>query len=386
MGENLLRVDKFVISQSIHVMKFLLPIIFLFIVQIASSQDVPQRGQFTLNDFYDYDPDLEQKVDEVFATLNDTLIVGQLIVPAVGEHGKKTPHVVGLAEQGMLGGILLLNGTVTSFSNFVHQFDSIAEVNGYLKPIYSADAEPTLIRYKIKETTKVPKTNEIKTSEEVTEVAKIISADLNKIGITQNFAPVIDASPNKTVSNRSFGLNMDTVINFSNLFITETQQHQIVATAKHFPGHGFVEGDTHKGLVYVDGEMKEVRNYVPIIENGVLSIMVAHIAVKNNDEYNTEGLPSTCSRAIVTDLLKGELDFRGLVITDAMNMGGVIEVPNSGLKAIMAGCDQLLMPVEEMKDVYDILDEMQTNADFKQQVYTSVKKIIRLKICLGIVD
>lgn len=368
-------------------MKYLLLLLlFLSVWTPIISQDIPKRGGFTLDDFFDYDPDLESKVDQVFSGMNDTLIVGQLIVPAVGKHGKETSHVVGLAEKGMLGGVLLLNGNVTSFSNFVHLFDSIADFHGYLKPIYSADAEPTLIRFKIKETTPVPKTNEIKTSEEVTEVAGTISKDLNKIGITQNFAPVIDASPNQTVSNRSFGLNMDTVINFSNLFITETQNNQIVATAKHFPGHGFVKGDTHKQLVYIDGEMKEVRNYVPVIENGVLSIMVAHIAVKNNEEYDTEGLPSTCSRKIVTDLLKGELDFRGLVITDAMNMGGVVSVPQSGLKAIMAGCDQLLMPVKEMQDVYDILNEMQVNEEFRQQVYTSVKKIIRLKICLGIVD
>lgn len=367
-------------------MRILIVLCSIFLVSSQYLSQVPQRGQFSLDDFYNYDPDLERKVDEVFATLNDTLIVGQLIVPAVGKHGKETSHVVGLAEKGMIGGVLLLNGNVTSFSEFVFKFDSIAAANGYLRPIYSADAEPTLIRYKIKETTPVPKTNEIKTAEEVTEVAKIISNDLNKIGITHNFAPVIDASPNQTVSNRSFGLNMDTVINFSNLFISETQNNQIVATAKHFPGHGFVKGDTHKQLVYIDGEMKEVRNYVPVIENGVLSIMVAHIAVKNNEDYDTGGLPSTCSRKIVTDLLKGELDFRGLVITDAMNMGGVVNVPNSGLKAIMAGCDQLLMPVKEMEDVYDILSEMESNEDFRQQVYTSVKKIIRLKICLGIVE
>lgn len=367
-------------------MKTIISILFVLLAVSVLGQELPERGKYTLDDFFDYDPDLERKIDEVFASLNDTLIVGQMIVPAVGKHGKETSHVVELASKGMVGGVLLLNGNVESFTNFVHQFDSIATANGYLRPIYSADAEPTLIRYKIKETTPVPKTNEIKTEEKVTEVASIISKDLNKIGITQNFAPVIDASPNKTVSNRSFGLNMDTVIKFSNLFIEETQRNQIIATAKHFPGHGFVVGDTHEQLVYIDGEMKEVRNYVPVIENGVLSIMVAHIAVKNNPVYNTDGLPSTCSKPIVTDLLKGELGFKGLVITDAMNMGGVRNVPNSGLKAIMAGCDQLLMPVEEMKDVYDILNEMSSNEDFKKQVYSSVKKIIRLKICLGIIE
>jgi len=344
------------------------------------------NNPFDLSDFYRYDPWLAHRVDQVFSELNDTLIVGQLIVPAVGRHGKPDEHVMALAEKGLIGGVLLLNGTVESFQNYTFRFDSIAQANGYLRPIYSADAEPTLIKYKIKNTTPVPKTNQIKTIEKVKEVAQTISDDLNVIGITQNFAPVIDASPNKTVSNRSFGLNMqDTVIPFSNAFITVTQENNIIATAKHFPGHGYVVGDTHKKLVKIDGEMKEVKNYTPVIENNVLSIMVAHIAVENNEKYNTNGLPSTCSRAIVTDLLKNEMGFDGLVITDAMNMGGVVAVPNSGLKAIQAGCDQLLMPVKEQQDINDILNQMQTDEAFRNQVYTSVKKIIRLKICLGIV-
>jgi len=361
-------------------MKYLLLILPLLLIGSTKAQN------FTLVDFYTYNPELERRIDEQFSYMNDTLRVGQLIVPAVGKHGKPTDHVVKLMQKGKVGGVLLLNGTVESFTAFVNQFDSICNAHGFLPPIYSADAEPTLIKYKIKGTTPVPKTNAIKTEEKVKEVTSTISADLNRIGITQNFAPVIDASPNKTVSNRSFGLAMDTVIGFSNIFIEETQKNGIVATAKHFPGHGFVVGDTHEKLVYIDGEMKEVPNYQPVIDNGVLSIMVAHIAVKNNEKYNTNGLPSTCSRPIVTDLLKNEMGFKGLVITDAMNMGGVRAVPNSGLKAIMAGCDQLLMPVEEEKDVNDILSKMNEDEDFRFQVYASVKKIIRLKYCLGLID
>lgn len=341
--------------------------------------------EFSLVDFYSDNPALRKKTEAVFNELNDTLRVGQTIVPSLGKHGKPTEHVVELAKKGYLGGILLLNGTVTSFTDFRKLFDSICIANNYLLPIYSADAEPTLIKYKIKESTPVPKTNEIKTLEKVEEVANIISKDLIQIGITQNFAPVIDASPNKTVSNRSFGLDRDTVTLFSNQFITTTQENGIVATAKHFPGHGYVVGDTHKKLVYIDGEMKEVENYKPIIANNVLSIMVAHIAVKNNEKYNTNDLPSTCSRTIVTDLLKKELGFKGLVVTDAMNMGGVSSIENSGVKATMAGCDMLLMPVEEEKDIFAILNEMQINEEYRQQMYNSVMKIIRLKICLGLI-
>jgi beta-N-acetylhexosaminidase len=129
--------------------------------------------------------------------------------------------------------------------------------------------------------------------------------------------------------------------------------------------------------------MKEVKNYAPLIENGVLSVMVAHLAIKNNPKFDTQGLPSTCSRKIVTDLLKDSLGFKGIVITDAMNMGGVVNVKQSGLKAAKAGCDQLLMPVDEKQVLFNILSEIKKDEDFKKEVYKSVKKIIRMKICLG---
>jgi beta-N-acetylhexosaminidase len=363
-------------------------IVSLLLIMSATHPFRAQEAQpFTLANFYDERNEaLDAKVHKVFMQLNDTLIVGQMIVPAVGKHGKPTDHVIKLAQKGWIGGVLLLNGTMESFTQFVKTFDSIAEKHGYLKPIYSADAEPTLIKNKIQGSTPVPRTNKIKTEEEVAKVANTICQDLKKIGITQNYAPVIDASPNQTVSNRSFGLSMDTVIPFSNIFIRETQKNNVVATAKHFPGHGFVVGDTHEKLVFIDGEMKEVANYKPIIEAGVISIMVAHIAVKNNEKYSTDGLPSTCSRAIVTDLLKTELGFKGIVVTDAMNMGGVIAVKNSGLKAAMAGCDMLLMPVKEQQDIFDILNQMKEDRNFRGQIYQSVKKIIRLKVCLGLID
>ena len=120
-----------------------------------------------------------------------------------------------------------------------------------------------------------------------------------------------------------------------------------------------------------------------MIEHGVTSIMVAHLAIKNNPEFDTHDMPSTCSRKIVTDLLKDSLQFKGLITTDAMNMGGVVNVNQCGLKAAQAGCDQLLMPVDEKQVLFDILTQMQRDETFKKEIHESVKKIIRLKICLG---
>jgi len=166
-------------------------------------------------------------------------------------------------------------------------------------------------------------------------------------------------------------------------FVKTSQQQGIAATAKHFPGHGYVKGDTHDALTYIEGEMLEVKNYIPLIDHGVLSIMIAHIAVKNNESYNTEGLPATCSGMIVTQLLKEDMGFKGIVITDAMNMGAVKNMPDASLLAVKAGCDIILMPDNEYELMEGILDEM-VMPGFREQIYGSVKKVIRLKVCLGL--
>ena len=358
-------------------MKYLIILSFFFNLSFVFSQD------FNLNDFFKNDLKLSHKVDSIFELLNDTTRIGQMIVPAIGRYGKSRDHVYNLASKGWIGGILLLNGTFKEFKNDVYKFDSTMIKNNHLPLIFSADAEPTLVNRKIKNSKKVPYTNDIHDYDSVGIIADIISKDLLAIGINQNYAPVIDASPNKVVSNRSFGLNMDTVIKFSQSFISHTQNNNIIATAKHFPGHGYVKGDTHKELIFIDGEMREVANYKPLIESGLISIMIAHLAIKNNEDFNTNGLPSTCSKKIVNDLLKDSLGFKGLIVTDALNMGAVSKLDNNGLLAAIAGCDQLLMPVYEEKVLMSIINEIEKDNEFKLQVYNSVKKVIRLKLCLG---
>jgi len=338
--------------------------------------------QYDLGDFFVYNEVLAQKTDSIFQTLNDTSRVGQMIIPAAGRYGKSDEYINGLIKKNYIGGVLLLNGTKEGFKSKV---DAYNKINNGLPLIFSADAEPSLIGYKIKGTTPVKKANAMISRVEVEKYAKIICEELKYIGINYNYAPVVDMSPNKVISNRSFGNNSDTAKVWANIFIKETQEQNIVATAKHFPGHGYVVGDTHKKLVYIDGEMKEVNNYIPLIKSGLISIMVAHIAIKNNLKFDTNNMPATCSRNIVTDLLKTEMKFNGLVITDALNMGGVVSIPNCELKAAKAGCDILLMPVNEEKAMLDILNELHVNDQFKQQIYASVKKIIRLKICLGLI-
>ncbi|MFM2038483.1 MAG: hypothetical protein RL432_1422 [Bacteroidota bacterium] len=357
--------------------------------ETSKSRKVPQMKEekkFQLKDFLGSDKSLDQAVEEVFKQLDDTAIVAQLVMPAVGKFGQTTSTIEEHIERRIIGGVLMLNGTQNEFTQWIAKFNALNQSKGNLPFLYSADAEPSLVNRKIAESAPVKKAAEINSMEEVITVAQQISKLLNDIGINYNFAPVVDVAGNATVGYRGFGNKPEQLIPWSNAFIQETQKNRIVATAKHFPGHGLVSGDTHSSLQTIDGELKEIKNYPELIANGVLSIMVAHIAVKNNQKYDTQGLPSTCSKAIVTDLLKTELGFKGLIVTDAMNMGGVVNVPQSATKAIAAGCDIVLMPVNASKAHSELLREYRKNNGFQQQVNEAAKKVIRMKICLGLLS
>ena len=339
---------------------------------------------FKFSDFLAENPDLDKEVDKVFATMDDTAIVAQLIMPAVGRLGQTDETIKSHIKQRIIGGVLMLNGTKDEFKNWIKNYEKMNDTLGNLPFLYSADAEPSLVNRKIIGSTPVKKANELKTVEEVREVANTISDELNAIGINYNFSPVVDMSPNKTVGFRSFGAIPANIIPWSQAFIEETQNKNIIATAKHFPGHGLVTGDTHKSLQTIDGDLKEIGNYPTLIENGVMSIMVAHIGVMNNPKYDTKGLPATTSDVIVTQLLRGEYGFKGLIVTDAMNMGGVASIPQCEVKAVAAGCDIVLMPVDAKKAHSDILKKYRTDAEFKKKVDASAKRIIRMKIVLGL--
>ena len=341
---------------------------------------------FTLKDFYREDNLLDQQVEQIFGRLTEEQRVGQLIVPAAGRLGKPDAQLDELARKGWMGGVILLNGTVESFKRYVHRFDSISKANGHLPLVYSADAEPSLINRKIGGTPQVPKTAEIKDEAEAAAIAQTISQQLKEIGILYNYAPVTDLSvQNAAIGNRSFGSDPAHVERMNKAFINASQQAGVAATAKHFPGHGLVKGDTHKKLVFIDGPFQEVDVYRGLIDAGVLSIMVGHIAVQNNPKYNTDGQPATLSRAIVTDLLKKEMGFKGIITTDAMNMGAVAAIPNASLKAVQAGNDIVLMPLNEKESVFSILAAMEKDPALKSQVHESVKKIIRFKLALGVI-
>lgn len=342
------------------------------------AQELPP---FKLEDFYAENTRLATETERIFGALSEEERVAQMIITSLGKLGKPYEQVYPLIEQRKTGGIIFLSGDPAQFKR------DIAAINEASKGwplLMSMDAEPSLLNRRMPGTPAMKPTAELKTLPEIRRAVEVIDSVLHSVGFQQNFAPVVDLSPNnEAIGNRTFGNDSASVVPRALAFTEATQQDQIVATAKHFPGHGRVAGDTHKQLVYINGRLTEVNLYKPLIEAGVLSVMIGHIAVENNERYNTGGMPATLSPVIVNGLLRNELGFEGIIITDAMNMGAVAAIPDCGLLAAKAGCDMILMPVDETGTLKAILNEMGSDEAFRRQIHDSVKRIIRLKLCLG---
>jgi len=197
-----------------------------------------------------------------------------------------------------------------------------------------------------------------------------------------NFAPVVDSNSNTAIiSERSFGGSSEHIKSMATAFNKSALTHNIIPTIKHFPGHGSAVGDSHKGLVSIADSLPELDNFKMFQDSpGTFPlIMVGHIAVTGGN-YDTKSLPSTLSPIIMQKLLRDELGYKGVVITDAMNMGAVDKLGNTTVRALKAGADIILMPTNIAKAHEEILAELQSNSDFKTLLQEKVGRILRLKI------
>jgi len=370
--------------------KWILCVLGVLIYNIALPQSEPINTQhskigqssMSIQNYFEDIPFLEQLVDQQFSKLSDHQKIAQLIMPAMGRLGFPKEKIFRLVQEQKIGGILMLNGTKEEFKTWIKEINNKNKQLNTPPFLYSADAEPSLINRKITGTKTVKKASEITSIKEAQQVGELIAKELKEIGINYNFAPVVDQVSNKTVGYRGFGTNPENIVPFSKAFIDEMQNNNIIATIKHFPGHGLVVGDTHKSLLYIDGELQEIPNFKELIDQKVASVMIGHLAVRNNKKYNTNDLPATVSPEIITKLLRNELKFKGIIITDAMGMGGVANVKNSSVLAIQAGCDILLMPKDVDQAHAELLKKYQNDRDFQKQVDESVKRILRMKIII----
>lgn len=225
------------------------------------------------------------------------------------------------------------------------------------------------------------------------EMGKIIAAEGRAIGVHQNFAPVSDVNNNPynpIINVRAFGEDVKLVERLSNAFLKGVQDGGMIATSKHFPGHGNTNVDSHRGLPLIEGsknDLSELELY-PFKSNvkaGVMSFMVGHLEVPAFEP--AAKLPSTLSRKIVTDLLKDELGFKGLIVTDAMNMKAITNSYSTGkaaVEALKAGNDMILFPDDAEEAVIAIINAVKENEIKEERIDESVRKILAAKKWAGL--
>jgi len=224
---------------------------------------------------------------------------------------------------------------------------------------------------------------------------EITAREARALGVHWVYYPVADVNnnpDNPIINIRSFGENPQDVAAHVKAFIEGAhadKRNFVLTTVKHFPGHGDTSVDTHVNLATIpaDRERLERLELVPFkagIETGVDSVMTAHIAVP---ALAPPDLPATLSPAILTDLLRKELGFNGLVITDALEMGGIARGYSAGeasVRALEAGADTLLMPADPDQAISAVMAAIASGRLSRQRIENSVLKILAAKEKLGL--
>ena len=334
-------------------------------------------------------------VEETLARMTVSEKVGQMIVASVDAQYKSNSDrdymmLSRLASEGKIGGIMFLKGDVISAGMFANHLQSVSTV----PLLVSADMERGLAMRLDGATAFSPAMAIAATGNPdlATDMTKVIASEARAVGIHQNYAPTVDLNinpANPVINTRSFGDRIPLVISMSSAIIEGLQSNGIVATAKHFPGHGDVTVDSHLALPVLQADRQrlddyELKPFRAAIAQGVMSVMVGHLAVP---KLTGSLEPASLSRTIVTDLLRQELGFKGLIVTDALNMKAL----NNGrspqeicIKAVEAGNDLLLFPVDPELAHNAVTAAVESGRIPVKSIDDSVRRILMVKHWLGL--
>ena len=220
------------------------------------------------------------------------------------------------------------------------------------------------------------------------EVGQTIGAYLSELGFNVDFAPdadVLTNDNNTVIGDRSFGTDANIVTEYAAAYSNGLHSQNMCSTFKHFPGHGSTEGDTHEGFAYTNKTYEELMEseLVPFAHaqgSGVDFVMVAHISVPNIVGDNT---PCTLSYKMISEILRRDLNYNGLVITDAMNMGAIFNnypSDTASVLAVLAGVDLILMPGDFFGAAQGVINAVYNGQISESRIDTSVRRIITKKL------
>ena len=321
--------------------------------------------------------------------------IGQLfMVQAYSNKDKNhTAEILDLIHNYHIGGLIFMQGTPERQARLNNHF----QANSSVPLLIGFDGEWGL-DMRLDNTYRFPwnmTLGAIRNNSLITAFGVQVGKHCKRLGIHINFAPVVDINTNPEnpiIGNRSFGENRENVTEKAQAFINGIQSQQVLANAKHFPGHGDTATDSHKLLPVLDFDLErldsiELYPYKQLFKDNLTSVMVAHLSV-GALEPNAE-IPTSLSYNVVTKLLKEKLHFNGIILTDALNMKGAANYAEPGevdLAAFLAGNDILLIPEDVPAAVEKIKQALADKKLTEKRLDYSVRKILKAKYWAGLSD
>ncbi|MGN1401016.1 MAG: glycoside hydrolase family 3 N-terminal domain-containing protein [Bacillus sp. (in: firmicutes)] len=336
--------------------------------------------------------------------------IGQMLMPDYRKwKGENVTEMLPEIEQQVkdlhLGGVILFRENVVETEQTARLVDAYQKASDKFGMFISIDQEGGIVT-RLQSGTDMPGNMALgagRSTQLASDVGRAIGEELHSLGINVNFAPTLDVnnnSDNPVIGVRSFSEDPQLTAEMGVAYIKGMQETGVVTTAKHFPGHGDTNVDSHVGLPEVPHDMERLKQielypFQKAMDAGVDAIMSAHITFPKVDPTKViskktgeeVAVPATLSNRILTGLMRKEMNYKGLIVTDAMEMAAITEhfgTVDAAIMSVKAGTDIVLMPVG-LQQVRDGLVEAVENGEIsKKRIDESVKRILSLKLKRGI--
>ncbi|MCH7413427.1 serine hydrolase [Belliella sp. R4-6] len=332
-------------------------------------------------------------VDSVFNSQSFEQRLGQLFMVAAysNRDAKHRDEIAKLIKEQNLGGLIFFQGGPVRQANLTNYYQSIAET-----PLFIAMDAEWGINMRLDSVITFPKAmtlGALPDEKLIYDMGKEIARQFKELGMHINFAPVVDVNSNPdnpVIGYRAFGEEKKMVAKKSMAYMKGLQDYGVLANAKHFPGHGDTESDSHYSLPVIRHSENRIKDidlypYRELIDEDLMSVMVAHLHIPSLDSEKNKA--TTLSKYVVTDLLKNQMNFSGLIFTDALNMKGVSSYYKPGevdVLALLAGNDILLYSQDVPKAKELIMQAIADGKISREDVDERVVKVLKAKYWAGL--
>jgi beta-N-acetylhexosaminidase len=330
-------------------------------------------------------------VDAILSEMTLAEKVGQLFsVPAYGSFtNDRDPQLLRLERlirEYHIGGVIFFRGDVYGQAMLTNRLQQAAKI-----PLWVSQDMEFGAAMRVTGTTRITPAMGIAATGDPGNAylkGKITAREARALGVHQIYAPVLDVNnnpDNPVINVRSFSADPQIVSRFGIHMIEGIESEGVLATAKHFPGHGDTDVDSHLALPVINHDLQRLQDLelIPFrvaIENGLRSVMSAHIAYPMISE--NIGLPGTLDESILNRILVEDLGFEGLVVTDGLEMQGIADNFSPGdavIRALLAGADKMLISPDEMTAINEVIRAVESGRISEERIDRSVRKILRLK-------